>query len=210
MKLPDTVTLYAISDTGFDHLNYFQELLQAGIDIIQLRDKSLSDRKFYEIALRLRELTRASKTLFILNDRVDVACLVDADGVHLGREDLAPGKARELLGQAKLIGYSCHSLEEARFAQSEGVDYISIGPIFRSPTKKELEPIGRNEIELIHQEIGLPKFAIGGIELANLKIVKEMGFEKVALLSSLASAPDKKELIQQIKRSLKSDPDSEA
>jgi len=202
MSVFEGVNIYGLSDTGFDHLKYFQQLLEAGIDMIQLRDKEISDREFYEIALKLRQLSLEFGKRFFINDRVHIAKAVDADGVHLGKDDVPIEVARRLLGEDKIIGFSCHSLEEAIYALREGADYISIGPIFKSPTKKELDVISRDEIKLILREVNLPIVAIGGISLENIREVKEMGFQNVALISALAKAEDKRALISKLKEIL--------
>lgn len=201
MKFLSGINIYAVSDSGFDHLTYFKQVIKAGADIIQFRDKYLSDREFYEIACQLRKLTSRYQKLFIINDRVDIAMAVDSDGIHLGSDDLPIEAARKLLPN-KIIGYSAHDFSSAVGAWKQGADYISVGPVFKSPTKKLLEPIPDTEIQLITQKIKLPLVAIGGINLRNIFKVKEMGFKNVAVISAFKNSKDKKKVITKIRQIL--------
>jgi len=200
MTMFESSTIYGVSDTGFDHLNYFRELLLSGVDIIQLRDKDLTDRDFYNIAIALKKIAAEFKKLFIINDRVDIALLLNSDGMHLGGDDLQPKEVRAVLGEEKIIGYSCHSYQDALMAKDLNVDYISVGPVFKSSTKKNLETMGSDEIELIVDNISIPQVAIGGIDLENIDKIKEYGFSNVAMISSLQIAEDKKEYINKIRK----------
>ncbi|MDP8216496.1 MAG: thiamine phosphate synthase [Candidatus Kaelpia imicola] len=200
MKIFEDCTIYGVSDTGFDQIEYLKELLFSGIDIIQLRDKNLSDREFYNIAITLKKIAADFGKPFIINDRLDVALLVDADGIHVGVEDLLPKEVRSILGEDKILGYSCHSYQDALDVKDLNLDYISIGPVFKSNTKKDLETIGRDEIELITENIKLPQVAIGGINLENINEVRDYGFSNVAVISSLKAAGDKKRYIDEIRK----------
>ena len=200
MTMFESPTIYGVSDTGLDHLNYFRELLLSGVDIIQLRDKDLTDRDFYNIAIALKKIAAEFKKLFIINDRVDIALLLNSDGMHLGGDDLQPKEVRAVLGEEKIIGYSCHSYQDALMAKDLNVDYISVGPVFKSSTKKNLETMGSDEIELIVDNISIPQVAIGGIDLENIDKIKEYGFSNVAMISSLQIAEDKKEYINKIRK----------
>ncbi len=199
MKFPQGVNIYALSDSGFDHLGYFKQLLAGGVDIIQLRDKHMHDRDFYKLALKLRKLVKRYKKIFIINDRLHISQAVDADGIHLGENDLPISVARKILGKRKIIGYSAHNFSSAFNAWREGADYISVGPMFKSPTKKYLEPIPVTEIQLITQRIRLPLVAIGGINLRNIISVRNLGFRNVALISGLKRARNKKEFITKVR-----------
>ncbi len=201
MKFPTGINIYAVSDSGFDHLAYFKQVIKAGADIIQFRDKYLSDCEFYEIARQLRRLAARYRKLFIINDRVDIVMAVDCDGVHLGSDDLPIKIARRLLPD-KIIGYSAHDFSSAVRACKQGANYISVGPIFKSPTKKLLEPIPETEIQLIIQKIKLPLVAIGGINLRNIIKVKKMGFKNVAVISALKNSRDKKKVITKMRQIL--------
>jgi thiamine-phosphate pyrophosphorylase len=157
-----------------------------GIGLIQLRDKISNKEIALRDAFRLRRLlwgTRPAslRPLFIVNDHLDIAKIVDSDGIHLGQDDLPIGIARKLLGKDKIVGISCHNLKQALLAQEKGADYISIGPLFSTPTKPEYKPIGLEIIKKAREKIKIPFFVIGGINKGNLKQVKSCGGKRVAL-----------------------------
>ncbi|MDP8253083.1 MAG: thiamine phosphate synthase [Candidatus Kaelpia aquatica] len=205
MKIFEDSIIYGVSDTGFDHTEYLKELLISGIDVIQLRDKDLSDREFYNVAVALKKTAADFRKPFIINDRLDIALLVDADGVHIGDEDLPPREVRSILGRDKVLGYSCHSYQDALDVKDLDLDYISVGPIFKSNTKKNLETIGENEIELIVENIKFSQVAIGGINLENISKVRGYGFSNVAVVSSLKTARDKKRYVNEIRKVITDD-----
>lgn len=165
-------------------------LIHAGVDILQLRMKDASDREFLERALLLKRLTNGSRTKFIVNDRVDMAVLCDADGVHLGQDDLPLTQARKLLAPGKWIGVSTHCLEDARRAEMDGADYIGCGPTFSSRTKNFSELAGLEFLRAIQGEIGLPAFAIGGIDSENIGAVASTGFCRVAVGNAVTASSD--------------------
>ncbi len=167
-----------------------ESLVAAGVSAIQLRDKRLADRELLARAHALRAATRGTKTLFIVNDRPDLAVLSGADGVHVGQEELSPKEARRVLGPAGLIGVSTHSLEQARRAVLEGADYIGVGPTFPSATKHFSQFTGTELLAVVAAEIHLPAFAIGGISLDNVAAVREAGFLRVAVGAAITAAPD--------------------
>lgn len=186
--------LYLISDTsvskGRGHEELVREGIAGGASAVQLREKWLSPRELYPIALRLREMTRAAGVLFIINDFVELAMAVDADGVHLGQQDLPAQVARKLLGPAKLIGVSTHSLEEANVAVMDGADYIGYGPVFQTETKDAGEVKGPDGIRQVRRVVGLPIVAIGGIDADNAGSVIEAGADAVAVISAINAADD--------------------
>ncbi len=166
------------------------ELVSVGVSILQLRDKRLGDRQLLARACLLRELTRTTRTLCIINDRPDLALLSRADGVHLGQEDLSVKAVREMLGPDRLIGVSSHSIHQARQAVLDGADYIGVGPTFASGTKAFSEFPGLELLREVAWEIRLPAFAIGGITLENLPQVLATGIGRVAVCAAVAEAPD--------------------
>jgi thiamine-phosphate pyrophosphorylase len=165
-------------------------LVAAGVDFLQLRDKSADDRTLLERAGRLRDATRGTPTRFIMNDRPDLAVLADADGVHLGQEELSVHQARQLIGPRRLIGYSTHSLDQATQAVLDGADYIGVGPTFRSTTKSFETFPGLDLLAQVARAIRLPAFAIGGIDTDRLDAVLETGIHGVAVASAIWSADD--------------------
>ncbi len=172
------------------------QLIQAGIGMIQLRDKQLSDSQLLDRARQWGKIVHSScprggeKCLVIVNDRADIAAAANADGVHLGQEDLDIQSAREILGPRKIIGRSTHSIAEARAAVLDGADYLGVGPTFPSRTKTFAEFPGLELLQQVATEISLPAFALGGITLENLPAVLATGIRRIAVSSALAHASD--------------------
>jgi thiamine-phosphate pyrophosphorylase len=165
--------------------------LEAGCDIVQLREKDISDRDALPLARRLRELTARAGALFIVNDRPDLALLARADGVHLGQEDLAVGEARELLGDGLILGVSTHSPDQALAAERQGADYIGIGPAFGTSTKEHPgPPLGPDGVGRALELVSLPAFAIGGITPERLPALVARGCRRVAISSAVLTAQD--------------------
>lgn len=158
--------------------------------IVQLRDKQASIDKFIQEARVLSELFKKKKVAFIINDDLAVAKIVDADGIHLGQKDLSIRVARKILGKDKIIGVSCHSLAQARQAQANGADYISIGPVFATPTKPEYKPVGLGLLKKVKGKIRIPVFAIGGINHKNLNQVLASGIKRVAACRAVSKGND--------------------
>ena len=165
-------------------------LLESEVDVLQLRDKRLTDRLLLQRAQTLRELTRGGNTLFVMNDRVDLAFASGADGVHLGQEELPVSAARRMLGPEALIGVSTHEIQQARQAVLEGANYIGCGPTFPSATKSFQQFPGLAYLRQVSQEISLPAFAIGGINGENVSDVCQAGMSRVAISQSVVNMPD--------------------
>lgn len=157
--------------------------------IIQLRDKESKKEAVLEAAWVWRKLCARQKNLFILNDYIDIARIVDSDGIHLGQDDLPLPIARRLLDKDKIIGVSCHNLNQAIKAQREGADYLSIGPIFSTPTKPEYKAVGLDLIKEVKKKIRIPFFAIGGINQKNLAKVLASGAERIAVCRAAKDLP---------------------
>lgn len=182
--------LYPLTDrslSGLSHADQLAQLSEAGIRLVQLREKVLSPLAFYREAVAAMLVARARGLKIIINDRVDIALAVKADGVHLGQDDLPPAAARQLLGPEAVIGFSTHNLAQARSAAEMPVDYIAIGPIYPSATKQATDsPVGLTELERIRQVVGaIPLVAIGGITSENSWAVFDAGADAVALISDL-------------------------
>jgi thiamine-phosphate pyrophosphorylase len=161
-----------------------------GADIIQLREKSLSDKELYARARDVREWTRRANVLFIVNDRPDVARLVEADGVHLGQDDLPVKAARRVLGPDALIGVSTHTVEQLRQAVLDGADYVGVGPVFPSRTKEFDQFPGLEFVREAAAETSLPAFALGGIGPENVARVAAAGGRRVAVATAIAASDD--------------------
>jgi thiamine-phosphate pyrophosphorylase len=187
--------LYAIIDpaqgAGRTSGEIATALVAAGVRLIQLRDKHASSGELYASAQRVAELVRKAGGIFILNDRADVARAMDADGVHVGQDDLPVESARALLGPGKLIGYSTHVLEQVREADCSTADYIAFGPIFATASKENPDPVvGLGGLREARKATRKPLVAIGGITLENARAVIEAGADAVAVIRALVGAPD--------------------
>jgi len=167
-----------------------ESLVQAGVHVIQLREKRLDDRALIGRARTVRRVTRGTGTLFIMNDRPDLAVLAEADGVHVGQEELTVKDARTVVGPDRLVGVSTHDIEQARQAVLDGADYIGCGPTFPSATKRFEAFPGPAFLRQVAAEIRLPAFAIGGIHEGNLGMVLETGFRRAAIGSGITGADD--------------------
>ncbi|HPO82591.1 MAG TPA: thiamine phosphate synthase [bacterium] len=199
--------LYVITDEkvglGRSHIFLAEEALKGGATVIQLRDKEKSGRELYRIGVRIRELTRRYKALFIVNDRLDIAMAVGADGVHLGAEDLPVSVARRIAGENFLIGASVSSPEEALLAEKEGADYISAQSIFKTSSKENVKIIGLEGLRSIVNVSSLPVIAIGGIDKDNVKDVIRNGAKGIAVISAAVSKEDVKKAVEELRESLK-------
>jgi thiamine-phosphate pyrophosphorylase len=181
--------IYPITDrklSGLSHSEQVAQFAAAGATLIQIREKHASSHEFYEEVVQTIAIARPRGVKIVVNDRVDIALLGGADGVHLGQDDLPPSAARNLLGDGAIIGVSTHTLEQARRTLSDGVaDYIAFGPVFETATKADHEPVVSLErlAEIRREILGFPLVAIGGIGLANLKSVFEAGVDSAAIIS---------------------------
>jgi thiamine-phosphate pyrophosphorylase len=189
-----TTRLYPITDvriSGLSHAEQVARFSAGGATLIQLREKYLSPREFYGEAEAALRVAHSRGARLIINDRVDIALALHADGVHLGRDDLSPSLARRLLGEGALIGFSTHNVEQAHAAADMPVDYIAIGPIFSTATKADPDPVvGLDGLRRVREVIGgIPLVAIGGITAQNAPRVISAGADAVAVISALLTDP---------------------
>ncbi len=184
--------LYGIVDLGYmeesDVARVAQQMIEGGVDLIQLRGKGKSLDELAGCAARLHELTAKSSTPLIVNDHAEIAREIPVEGVHVGQDDNSIEVARRKAGRQIVVGKSTHSLEQALAAQCEGADYIGFGPIFATPTKPDYPPIGLTDIKQVHAEVNLPIFCIGGINIDNLQTVIDAGAKRVVMVSALLKA----------------------
>lgn len=184
--------LYAIVDKKIcgkrPLLNIARIIKDAGVDIIQFRDKKSQKESVLEDARALQKKLVNTKTIFIINDYLDIAKIVNSEGVHLGQDDISIEIARKILGKDKIIGISCHNLREALNAQHRGADYISIGPLFPTTTKPEYKGIGLGLIKKCKKKLKIPFFGIGGINENNIKEVLSSGIKRVAICSAICQS----------------------
>jgi thiamine-phosphate pyrophosphorylase len=196
IERPQLPQLYAITDarlSGLSHAEQVARLADGGAQFIQLREKQASSRDFYREAEEALRGARARGVTLIINDRADIALALEADGVHLGQDDLSPEAARRLLGEHSIIGYSTHSLEQLDAAARLPVTYVAFGPVFPTRSKEKpdevvgLSLLARARAALPHT---IPLVAIGGITRANARAALSAGADAVAVISALVCAPD--------------------
>lgn len=191
---------------GRSNLEVLEGVIQGGARIIQLREKEYHARDLYHLAVRFREITATAGILLIINDNVDIALAVDADGVHLGQEDL-PLKVARTLAPDLLIGASTHSLEEAIQAQEDGADYINIGPIFPTKTKEEAQHfLGTDAIARISPHVEVPFTVMGGINESNIDAVLTNGARRVAMVTAITKAANIAERVSGLREKIRSYP----
>lgn len=188
LKLPRIYPLTDAQISGLSHAEQIRLLSLGGATLIQLREKRSPAKHFYEAAVAAAQ---QSGTQLIINDRVDIAMAIGAQGVHLGQDDLPPEAARSLLGNEAIIGYSTHNVEQAQQALTFPIDYIAIGPIFATASKSDTSPtLGLVGLKAVREVVGnFPLVAIGGVSHANARAVIEAGADSVAVISVLLSDP---------------------
>jgi len=171
-----------------------ETILEVGVKAVQLREKDLAVKELFDMAVWMRELTSEYNALLFINDRIDVALSVQADGVHLGQNSLPVSAARKIAGRKLLIGVSTHSVEEALEAERDGADFITLGPVYETLSKLQYgPPIGIDTLRNVKSRVSLPVYAIGGIKLERVVDVKEAGADGIALISGILAAKNIKE-----------------
>lgn len=198
--------LYAVTDirdAGPEILKKVEAAYRGGADIVQMRSKNVSDAALYQLGIRWRKIADKFRKLFFVNDRMDLALAVEADGVHLGQDDLPMQAFRKITARGELfIGRSTHSLHEALAAEREGVDYIGVGPIFETPTKPTYKPVGLDLIRAVKRRIQIPFVCIGGIDPSNIHYVVEAGGVRVAVVRAIFAAKDVTETTRKLREAL--------
>jgi len=180
--------LYLITDPQFGHFKMLRQAIASGIKIVQFRDKIMSKKEYLCWAKKLAASAMKAGVTFMLNDYWDLVKVVGADGVHLGQEDLASvsfRKVRKELGEEKIIGVSIHSLVQALRAEKLGADYIAVGPVFPTPSKPQVKPVGLGLLKKVIKRIKIPVVAIGGINPSNLDQIKRVGCQRVAAIRGI-------------------------
>ncbi|MGO9822828.1 MAG: thiamine phosphate synthase [Solirubrobacteraceae bacterium] len=190
--------LYLVCDGRSD--DFLEAALRGGVDIVQLRLKDADDELVLATANRYRRLCNAAGALLIVNDRPDLAVAGDADGVHVGQDDVAVEQARAVVGPERLVGLSTHSLDQVRAVA--GVDYIGVGPVHATPTKPGRAPVGRKLVRYAAANCTLPFFAIGGIDTTNIAAIRDAGARRVAVVRALTQAPDPEPVARALRASL--------
>lgn len=190
--------LYLITDRqntrGRELFFVVEEVLKGGAKAVQLREKDLSSRDLYETAYELRKLTSRYGARLFINDRIDIALVVGADGVHLGNSSIPVHRARKILGENRLIGVSCHNTISAINAQEKGADFITFGPVYYTPSKAVYgDPVGVDRLAEITGLLRIPVFALGGVTRNNTRQVIEAGAHGISLISAVMAAEDPRE-----------------
>lgn len=199
--------LCVITDTAvqkkYSHFELAKMAVKGGADIIQLRDKFLPTNELIEEAVKISAYCKKHNVLFLVNDRVDIAMISDADGVHLGKEDIPVREARKLLGRKKIIGGTAHSLKEAKQREKEGADYIGYGHIYATGSKfKPEKPKGTAELAKIVKKIKTPVLAIGGIGLDNIPEVMRTGVHGVAVIGSVVKNKNPQKAVKELSKAI--------
>jgi len=171
-----------------EFLDAVASALQGGVNILQLREKHMSAKKILELGRKLKQLCSEYGATFIVNDRIDIAAILEADGVHLGQDDLDVKSAREILGKNSIVGVSTHAQEQALKAVEDGADYIGVGPVFATPTKEGRIPVGLDYVKWGSENIDVPAFAIGGIDEESIEQVISAGAKRVAVVRAIINA----------------------
>ncbi|WP_027430293.1 thiamine phosphate synthase [Lachnospira multipara] len=196
--------LYAVTDrawTGKQSLyEQVEEALKGGITCLQLREKNLSDEEFLKEAIQIKALCNKYKVPFFINDNVEVAIKCGADGIHVGQDDMAAGRVRELVGDKMMIGVSAHSVKEAVEAVKNGADCLGVGAIFSTSTKKDASVLDLNVVSDICKAVSVPVVAIGGIKKDNISKLKGTGVDGVALVSAIFAADDIKAECEELRK----------
>lgn len=181
-----------------------KQAIEGGVETVQLREKDLSTRDLYSLAKEIREITKKKDVNLIINDRVDIAIAVDADGVHLGWKSLEPGIIRRMIGRDKLIGFSAHSITEAESAGKSGIDYVTISPIFDTVKKDYfIKPLGTEEIRKAKEQIDIPVIALGGINENNVNDVLENGADGIAVISAILQSENPRQSASRLYKEIK-------
>ena len=201
MKLKDC-KIYLVTDekacNGKDFYKCIEEAIKGGVKIVQLREKTLSTKDFFIKALKVKEICKNYGALFIINDRLDIAQAVEADGVHLGQSDMPIEKAKEILKNKFLIGVTARNVDEAIKAELEGADYIGSGAIFGTSTKDNAKKLEMEDLKKIVNSVKIPVFAIGGININNVWILKNIGLQGICSVSGILSEKDCKKAVENI------------
>lgn len=187
-------------------LQKIEQAYRGGADIVQLRSKVLPDAVMIRFGLKMRKIATRYRKLFFVNDRVDLALATDADGVHLGQEDMPQKMAIKIVRQAAKrlwIGRSTHTMSQALKAEKEGADYIGFGPVFLTPTKPSANAVGLKLVCEVSDKVRIPCVAIGGIDLQNIQTVIAAGASRVAVVRAVLGAKDPEKAAQFLKKSLK-------
>jgi thiamine-phosphate pyrophosphorylase len=195
--------LYAVTDRHWLDKRSLKEVvkesLDGGVTFVQLREKTLEDDKFLEEAKELKQLCKEYNVPFVINDNVDIAIAMDADGVHVGQSDMEAGNVREKLGPDKIIGVSAQTVEQAVLAEQRGADYLGVGAVFPTGSKDDAVEVSHETLKAICEAVSIPVIAIGGISVGNVKELAGSGIVGIAVISAIYAAEDIKKAAEELK-----------
>lgn len=195
------LSLYLVTDNSENEekfLKTIEEAIIGGVSVVQIREKTADTLEFYNLALKVKKITTKYNIPLIINDRVDVALAIDADGVHVGQSDMPCDVTRKLIGEEKILGVSAATISEAKKAESDGADYIGTGAVFPTSTKDDAPSITKKDLSDITKSINIPVVAIGGITLENASELKDTGIAGLSVVSAIMSADNPKKASEEL------------
>lgn len=195
------LSLYLVTDKSEDiekFLKTIEESIKGGVSIVQIREKTAETLDFYNLALKVKKITTKYNVPLIVNDRVDVALAIDADGVHVGQSDMPCDVTRKLIGKDKILGVSASTISEAKKAQEDGADYIGTGAVFSTATKDDAPSITKQDLKEIVDTIDIPVVAIGGINHENASELIETGISGLSVVSAIMNADNPKKASEEL------------
>ena len=194
MNLID-LSLYLVTNNSEDEekfLNIIEESIKGGVSVVQLREKNAGTLDFYNLALKVKEITRKYNVPLIINDRIDIALAIDADGVHVGQSDIPAKIARSMIGEDKILGVSAATIKEATKAQLDSADYIGVGAVYPTNTKDDASSVSKKELKEIVESVNIPVVAIGGITKENVCELRDSGISGISVVSAIMNAKNPK------------------
>jgi thiamine-phosphate pyrophosphorylase len=195
------LSLYLVTDNSENEekfLKTIEEAILGGVTVVQIREKTAETLEFYKLALKVKEITTKYNVPLIINDRVDVALAIDADGVHVGQSDMPCDITRKLIGENKILGVSAATIEEAKKAENDGADYIGTGAVFPTATKDDAPSVTKKDLSDIANSINIPVVAIGGITIENAEELKDTGISGLSVVSAIMSAKNPKKASEKL------------
>lgn len=204
MKLDkEALLLYAVTDrswlNGQTLYHQVEEALKGGVTFVQLREKTLDEGTFLAEAIALRELCRQYRVPFVINDNVEIAVAMNADGVHVGQSDMEAGNVREKLGPDKILGVSAQTVEQAILAEQRGADYLGVGAVFPTGSKSDADDVSHETLKAICEAVKIPVIAIGGISKDNVQQLAKSGISGIAVISAIFAQQDIKKATSQLR-----------
>ena len=189
------LSLYLVTNNSEDEekfLNIIEESLKGGVSVVQLREKKAETLDFYNLALKVKEITQKYNVPLIINDRIDIALSIDADGVHVGQSDMPAKTARSMIGEDKILGVSAANIKEAKKAQRDSADYIGVGAVYPTNTKDDATSVPKKELKEIVKSVDIPVVAIGGITQENAHELNDFGIDGLSVVSAIMEAKNPK------------------